>query len=286
MKRLSLLSLAFLAFLVFSSCGTTGGKLIPLGFRAGGMSRAAGGPLTFTILRQPDNVPTWTVTLQTARIALGPFYFNNSPPRTDTFRSGVVVVEATEQVIVDPLDPALNEVAGGANGETNDSLACEIGLLPPDAHASASDRQLLSNGNSRCANFPAPADCPFGYVAGTATMGTTTVPFAGPIAITPNLVTQQTPLVDLQRVKGAAAPLSFTEQTQAVEMRVDPSHWFDTANFSALLGGTPVAGVYTWSAGNCVQGGADFDSARCAFQNALVAGVQRTSGVYSFAVKP
>jgi hypothetical protein len=286
MKKLSLVSLALLAFLVFSSCGTTGGKLIRIGFRAGGMSRAAGGPLTFTTPIVQGGGGGWTVTLQTARIALGPFYFNVSPPPTDSFRGGVVIIEATEQVVLDPLDPALRDVAGGADGETGDSLVCEIGLLPPDAYASASDRQLLSNGIPGCNTFPAPGTCPFGYVAGTATKGTTTVPFAGPIAISPNLVNQLNPLVALQRVNGATASLRFTEQTQAVEMRVDPTHWFDSVNFSALLGGTQLAGNYTWSAGNCVQGSADFDGARCGFQNALVAGVQQSDRVYAFAVKP
>jgi hypothetical protein len=278
MKKLPLLCLAFLAL---SSCGTTGGKLIGIGFRAGGVSRATGGPLTFT-----TNPGGWTVTLQTARIALGPFYFNISPPPTDAFRGGVVIIEATKQVILDALDPAPKDVAGGADGETGDSVVCEIGLLPPDGYASVSDRQLLGNGIPGCTTFPEQGNCPFGYVTGTATKGTTTVPFAGPIAISPNLVNQLNPLVALQRVNGATAPLSFTAQTQAVEMRVDPTHWFDSVNFSALLSGTQVAGNYTWSAGNCVQGSADFDSARCAFQNSLVDGVQNRNDVYAFAVKP
>jgi hypothetical protein len=267
MKKLSLMPLALLAFLVFSSCGTTGGKLIRFPFRAGGMSRPTGGPLTFT------TSAGWTVTLQTGRIALGPFYFNTSPPPTDAFRGGLVVIEVTKQVILDVLDPALKDVAGGADGETEHSLVCEIGLLPPDGFASASDRQLLSNGIPGCTAFPAPGTCPFGYVAGTATKGATTVPFAGPIAIPPNLVNQLNPLVALQRVNGATAPLSFTEQTQAVEMRVDPRPWFDSVDFSALVGGTQVAGNFTWDTGS-------------SFQSALLGGVQQKNGVYAFAVKP
>jgi hypothetical protein len=273
MKKLSLASLALLAFLVFSSCGNTGGKLIPLGFRAGGLSRAAAGPLTFTTPIRQGGGGGWTVTLQTARIALGPFYFNIIPPPTDSFRGGVVIIEATRQVILDVLDPALTDVAGGAEGETGDSAVCEIGLLPPDRYASANDRQLLSNGIASCTDFPEPGTCPFGYVAGTATKGTTTVPFAGPIAVSPNMVTQLTPLVALQRVNGATAPLRFTEQTQAVELRVDPSPWFDSVDFSALLGGTQAGGNYTWAPGS-------------SFQSALVGGVQQRDKVYSFAVKP
>jgi hypothetical protein len=99
------------------------------------------------------------------------------------------------------------------------------------------------------------------------------VPFAGPLAISPNMVNQLNPLVALQRVNGATAPLSFTEQIQALEMRVDPRPWFDSADFSALLGGTQVAGNYTWDTGS-------------SFQSALLGGVQQRNGVYSFAVMP
>jgi hypothetical protein len=262
-----------LSSLAHSSCGTTGGQLIQIAFRAGGVSlvsRPAAGPLTFTTAQG------WTVTLQTARVALGPFYFNISPPPTAAFRGGVVIIEATEQVIVNALDPALKDVAGGADGETGASLVCEIDLFPPDATQSAADRQLLGSS--------------IGYVAGTATKvtmtGTTTVPFAGNIAINTSLVTPEAPLVALERVNGATAPLNFSGQTQAVEIRVDPRAWFDSADFSALLGGTPVNGNYTWDTGNCALGSASFDGARCTFQNSLVSGVQGRSGVYQFALTP
>jgi hypothetical protein len=268
MKKLALLCLAL------TSCGTTGGKLIQIGFRAGGMSRAAPGLLTFTT---PQG---WTVTLQTARIALGPFYFNVSPPATDTFRAGLVIIEATEQVIVDPLDPTLKAVAGGADGQTENAVACEIGLFPPDATASAADRQLL--GGPNCAS---PQCNVFAYVAGTASKGPTTVPFAGNIAVNPSQVSQQSPLPSLQRVNGATLNLSFTAQTQAVELRVDPRGWFNTADFSAVVGVTPSQGNY-WDTTNCTQGGANFDVARCTFQTSLYNGVVQVNGVYQFAVTP
>src|SRR5260370_10861368 len=125
MRKLALLCLAL------TSCGTTGGKLIQISFRAGGLSRAAAGPLTFT------TSTGWTVTLQKARIALGPFYFNNQSAMTDSFRGGLVIIEATEQVVIDPLDPTLKDIAGGADGQTGDALSCEIGLLQADQTASA-----------------------------------------------------------------------------------------------------------------------------------------------------
>ena len=88
--------------LLLLSCGSTGGALVTLPFRAGGVA----GPPTFT------TASGWTVTLSTAKIALGPFYFNAFPPSTQTFRSGVVIIEATEQVVVDALDPSLHDVPG------------------------------------------------------------------------------------------------------------------------------------------------------------------------------
>jgi hypothetical protein len=243
-----------------ASCGSTGGKLITIGFRAGGVSRAASGPLTFSITDPTTKKVIWTVTLQTARVGLGPFYFNAESPPTAAFRGGTVIIQATEQVIVDPLDPALKSVPGGADGETGPSLVCEIDLFPP------------------------PQSVVIGYVSGVATNGTTSVPFAGPIAINPNLVTPEQPLVAWERVNGAAAVLSFTADTQEVDLRVDPSHWFDSADFSALLGSAPVAGVYGWDPSNCNAN--SLDSARCTFQNAVLSGVRATIGVYQFSVVP
>ena len=79
------------------------------------------------------------MTLDQALIAVGPFYFNVDPPPTDEFRSGVVIIEATEQTIVDALDPTLHDVTGGADGETGSAVAVEIGLLAtgPDEPARA-----------------------------------------------------------------------------------------------------------------------------------------------------
>src|SRR6202521_3080740 len=151
-----------------ASCGSTGGKLITIGFRAGGVSRAASGPLTFSA------TTGWTVTLQTASITLGPFYFNAESPPTAAFRGGTVLIQATEQVIVDPLDPALKSVPGGADGETGPSLVCEIDLCGPVP--------------STCAVFPL-GPVVIGYVSGVATNGTTSVPFSVPIAINANLFT-------------------------------------------------------------------------------------------------
>lgn len=269
-------SRTMLACLVLAAgCGQTGGKLIEVGFSAGGLQRPARGPLTFDAcagLGPSCPARGWKITLQTARIALGPFYFNLNPPPTTEFRGGTVNMEATAQVVLDALDPALRTVPGGARGETGTSVSVEIGLLAPDAQALPADRQLLGTG--------------FGRVAGTATNGVITVPFAGPLVINPSQVSQRNPLVALQRVKGADINLPFAPETSAVELRVDPTHWFDAALFEGLATGTQVDGAYTWQVNNCRGGDAAYDPGRCAFQNALVAGVQGNSGVYDFRVTP
>ena len=227
-----------------TSCGSTSGALVTLPFRAGGQ---AAGPLTFT------TQTGWTVTLQTARIALGPFYFNIVPPSTQALRSGLVIVQVTQQVVVDALDPTLRDVPAGADGESGRAVSVEIDLFPPDSTQTPSIQALLG-GN-------------VGIVAGTATKGSTTVQFSGPITIDTNLVTPTTPLVSLQRVPGAAVDLQFTAAPpQALELRVDPTHWFDLVDFSQVSNGT-------WDAHSI-------------FLNLLVQGVKREIGVYNFTLVP
>jgi len=200
----------------------------------------------------------WTVTLQTAKIALGPFYFNNSHP-TQAFRSGLVIIQVTQQVIVDALDPSLRELPAGADGETGPSVAVEIGLFPPDSTQPSTIRAQLG-GN-------------VGLVAGTATKGATTLAFSGPITIDTSVATPTNPLLALQRVRGAVVDLVFTGEPQALELRVDPTHWFDLVDFSDLLQGTPSNGVYTWGL-------------RSTFLNSLVQGVKGETGIYQFQLVP
>ena len=232
------------------SCGSTSGALVTLPFSAGGQ---AAGPLTFT------NPTGWTVTLQTATIALGPFYFNNVPASTQTFRNGLVIIQVTRQVVVDALDPTLQDVTGGADGETGVAVAVEIDLFAPDDTQPPAVRSELA-GN-------------VGVVAGTASKGGTTLSFRGPITIDTNLVTPQTPLLALQRVRGAAVNLDFAATPQSLVLRVDPTHWFDLVDFAELLQGTPSGGVYTWDP-------------HSTFLDSLVQGVKSESGVYQFELVP
>lgn len=242
-------AVAAMLVLLTLGCGkTTAGSLVTPQFRAGGVDRPAGA-FTFT------NPLGWTIRLDTARIALGPFYFNISPPRTDEFRGGLVIVEVTRQIVVDALDPVVRDVAGGADGETGTAASVEIGLLSPDRSQSSSDRALLGDN--------------VGIVAGVATRGSVTSPFNGPIAIDAALVTPQRPLAALQRVPGASVNLTFIPSPQVLELRVDPTHWFDQVDFAPLLQQPAANGVYSWDT-------------HSTFLNQLIQGVKLEQGVYAF----
>jgi hypothetical protein len=238
-----------LVFIILAGCvDTTGGDLVSLPFVAGGAGSSA-----------PFTTPTgWSVTLDHALIAAGPFYFNVDPPSTDEFRSGVVIIQATEQMVIDALDPTLRDVTGGANGETGSAVAVEIGLLPPDSSnqlAQPDAAETLGGG--------------FAYVSGTATMGSASVPFAGQVVVDQTLVTPTEPLADLQRIRGASVALMFTDAAQQLELRIDPTHWFDQSDFSQIATGAPPIGGYSWTVDTT-------------FAAQLLEGVKSETGVYLF----
>jgi hypothetical protein len=222
------------------SCGSTGGALVTLPFRVGGVR----GPLTFT------TQAGWTVTLTTARISLGPFYLNHDPPVQNVFRSGTVIVEVTSQVTVDALDPTLHEIPAGADGETGTAVSVEIGLFP--------------EGRREPPGCGSPDS--IGTIAGTASKGGVQVAFSGSIAFDPCAATSSNPPQAIQRVKAAAVDLDVNTSPQALELRVDPTHWFDLLDFSQLVNGT-------WDV-------------RSTFMNQLIQGVKRESDVYSFQLVP
>ncbi|HTS80055.1 MAG TPA: hypothetical protein VMH40_05605 [Myxococcaceae bacterium] len=252
MRRMILVALALgtVCTALFLGCGaSTGGALIHIPMSVGGSGNS-----TFT-------TPLgWTVTLRTARIALGPYYFNVSKqPSTTTAQSGLVIVQATEQSVVDPLDPALVPLAGGADGQSGEAFTAYIGLLPPDERQSPGDQALLGNSVA--------------YVEGTAVKGATTVPFTGFVTIDISQATPQLPPSVLQRVSGATVDLTFASSQQRLQLTVDATHWFDRTDFSLLLSGQPSdAGVYTWT---------DKDP----FHGSLLNGIESVEGVYLFTLE-
>ncbi len=173
-----------------------------------------------------------------------------------------MIIQATEQTIIDALDPTPQDVAGGANGETGSAVSVEIGLLPPDSSnqvARPDDAETIGGG--------------IAFISGTATSGAMTVPFQGQIVIDQSLVTATEPLADLQRVRGASVDLAFTAAPQQLELRVDPTHWFDQSDFSQLASGAPPIGGYTWTVDTT-------------FAAQLLEGVKGETGVYLFDLVP
>lgn len=241
----------FLSVTLFACGNTTGGALIQLPFSAGGLERADAGSLGFT------SATGWTVTLDEGLVALGPFYFNVSPAQTGAVEGGLVIVQVTEQVVVNVLDPTLYGVDGGADGQTGSAVAVDIGLLPPDATQAVVLEEQLRTGET--------------YVRGMAMKGTATVPFAGVAEVDLRLATPQNPSAVLQRVNGASVDLNFVPKGQQLVLRVNPSTWFDSADFGPLLQGTPdpATGNYGWDVSS-------------SFNQALLSGVKQTSGVYEF----
>jgi len=243
-----------LAMLVaLAACNSTPGDLTRVPFSVGGVARDGGGPLSFT-------TPLgWQVTLEQAKIVLGPFYFNVQPPQTATLRSGLVIYQVTSQVVVDPLDPLLYAVDGGGDGITGRAVAVEIGLLPPDPTQTLENQNLLDQSSA--------------FLSGSASRGldggVQLVPFEGFITINESLANNQNPLPALQRVNGAACDLAFTTAPSAAQLRVDPTHWFDSADFSSLSPPITDGGPYSWTL-------------RSTFHAEVLDGIYSQDGVYLF----
>lgn len=267
------------AALTLAGCGgTTGGDLISMPLQAGGVARDGGASLTFTTGQG------WSVRLDQAQVVLGPLYFNIDAPQPSVFRSGVVIVQATEQFVVDVLDPNLHAVAGGADGETGQAVSVEIGFYT----AAQSYNQTIA--------LPTPlaADGQSGtaYVAGEATKDGAVIDFAGRVQITDALVSALEPIGDLARVAGAVCDLDFTPRSGTLQLRVNPAHWFEQANFCSLIpiaaggddGGVADAGV----AGPCapvagrVYGWSDTNP----FNTQVLSGLGGSVGVYQFDLGP
>jgi hypothetical protein len=256
MRRRACLALPLL--LVACSRSTSGG-LLQIPYSIGGPPFADGGPMGFT------TAMGWVVTLEAAKIDLGPFYFNIDPPNTSQFRDGLVIVEALGQVTVNVLDPTLFPLSGGAQGELGTAVAAEIDLLPPAP--TITDPDVGGPTNTSSAYFKGVA------VAADAGL---VVPFEGWITIDESLASDSTPLPWLQRVNGALCDLDFAADQQSLALRVDPSSWFDTVDFSDLLepgGVSPITdgGPYGWATTSN-------------FELAVLGQIQATTGVYAFAL--
>lgn len=294
--KASAVALALLALLSTECGGTTGGHLIQVPFEAGGIARDTTSPFKFSTGQG------WTVTLTEAKVVLGPLYFNVAAPQPSVFRGGVVIMQVTSQFIVDMLDPTLQPVAGGADGETGTAISVEIGLYTSVNGYNdtiAPGAPLVAGGQQGTA-----------FLAGTATKGGVTVPFAGRVQISSALVTALNPIDRLARVAGADCNLTFTSSNGPLQLRVDPSHWFDQANFCNLVtpppkpaatdGGVADAGAADAAAPDGGSTGSPLTSGPCSpttgavygwsdsnpFNSAVLGGMKGSVGVYRFSLGP
>jgi hypothetical protein len=306
---------------------TSGGLITAMPVQLGGAPRDAGGPLFFT------NQQGWRVELDQGVIGVGPFYFNTQPPGTQNLQVGTFIIQITSQFFVNTLDPTLYPVDGGASGETGSAASAQIGLFPPGCSGQGpagndvcgSDPTPLSSYESLINEPPTfilendrLASGSTAFAAGTAQLqtsdgGAVVVPFYGFVTIdestggNPN-DPATSPLNRLQEVAGACpcpggcntaggCTLDFTSQPSVLQIRVDPSHWFDGVDFSTLIppppvckdagtgdggcdagpGWSPDAGPLTWN-----STGAD-----SVFNTEVVEqGIQASNGVYLFNIAP
>jgi hypothetical protein len=259
-----------LAALAACNNSTSGGLVSYLPVEVGGVARDAGGPLFFT------NQPGWQVELDQAAIVVGPFYFNTQPPGSQGLQVGQFIIQLTSQTFVNALDPTLYPLDAGANGQTGAAASAQIKLYPPGCNGSGpsgndscgSDPTPLNTYESLINEPPLFFLENSGLISGSSAWtsgtaqqtlpdgGTQIVPFYGFITIdestggNPN-DPAASPLSSLQEVAGACpcaggcdvdggCALNFTTQPSVLQIRVDPSHWFDGVDFSVLIPPVPV----------------------------------------------
>lgn len=215
-------------------CGDeTGAARVTFSARAGGIERDATQPMRFT------TDTGWTVTLTTARMAVGPLYLNTlealqadrrSPLRraaeglfmgtawahgADHLGAGQVIGQVTTQIEVDLLAPTPVELPGGGAGIDAPARTAEAWLYNRDGE--------LGGAAVR--------------VQGVAEREGVSLRFAGALVIDASLATEVTPLEAARRVRGI--PVNFTlAQGGALTVRIDPRGWFTHADFSELASAT------------------------------------------------
>ncbi len=276
MKRMAIKRYLLSALLLSACNDSTGGHLISVPFQAGGVERDTTQPLTFA------TTSGWKVTLDQASAALGPFYFNIQPPDADAFRSGVVIMQATEQVVIDAMNPELQNVPGGADGETGHAVAVEIDFFSTTYQY---NQTLTLTAPLLGPDAEGAVVAGTAYVAGTASKNGMVVPFAGRIVIDSNALTASIPIEAAASTPGAVCDLNFSTATKAISLRIDPRVWFSAQpNFCSLVPGSAGATcqpdaetVYGWTS--------DSKSPSSEFNAALISGLKSATGAYSFVLE-
>lgn len=216
MKKLLLL----FALSSLASCADAGLRRVSGTLRAGGLARASRAPLR---IQTPAG---WDVELTSAELGLGAVYLYNAAPGVGTSDDeGRVVAQCLARGTVDALDPALREFSAPLDAVTEPALSARVVLLEPTEGAIAD---------------AAGAGVAVAHLAGTASRAGVTVRFAGGFALPLDGSLPAWQWAELHQLR--RLPLQRTlAQGDAVELRVDPSHWLDAVDFSSLPGAASVA---------------------------------------------
>jgi hypothetical protein len=156
-----------------------------------------------------------TVELSEARVALGPAYFCASSSASATLCE-TAIGEIRDEAVIDALQ-ADRQPIGTYRGFVGDvrTVSHDFGIhwFLPQEHAAVS--AVAPNGHSA-------------LFRGTASRAGTTAAFEMRIDIVPQSRGQRA-------VSSAAAPGSVTEETEAIEVRLDVESWLSTVDYEQML---------------------------------------------------
>jgi hypothetical protein len=192
-----------------SACGDTGQDVVSVPFTGRGAAA------------EPFDADGWTVTLDDARIAIGPIYFcAAASSSTDLCPSAVA--ELTASVVVDALDPGAQPL-GELSALTVDlrSAAWDFALTWPSTAAQPVLLDPSADGHSA-------------HFEGSAVKAEQTLRFVADIDIVPLLR-------GARAVQGVSTRATISEHTRC-ELRVDAAAWWAQVQFDDLvaLDGDPV----------------------------------------------
>lgn len=241
--------LPILLCLLLCGCESTGLRRVSFTLRAGGLERPAAGPLSF------QTAAGWDVTLEEAKILVGPLYLNVAPPSgasalrraplrralaglgrlllpaaradagQDQAAAGRVIGQVTSRALIDALSPALVELGPG-DGVSERALSAALWLLPqgPGGAGPTLPRGAVA------------------YALGEARRGADAIRFGAYLPLDASMTSGQT-LAELRSAGpipvGPVAPASGEAGVELDEglqltLRVDPRRWLDAADFSDL----------------------------------------------------